>query len=263
MHTGILSIFVDFDGTITERDVGDSIFERFLRPDLLEAGWHSHIIEEWKAGRLSSRDCLVRECENTVVTRDKLDALLDGHTLTSGFGDLVRYCERNDVPLTILSDGLDYYIEYILARHGLGGIPCRANRMSFTESSIRVEFPYEQQGCGRCGNCKRRHIETDRRGGERIVYIGDGYSDRFAIRSADMIFARRDLARFCSHSGIEYFPYEDFQEVIGRIELLTGAGAAAPLSIVQASESLTGGAEGTPESADVSGEAAGSGHGTV
>ncbi len=72
-------IFVDFDGTITRRDVGDSIFERFLRPDLLEAGWHSRIIEEWKAGRLSSRDCLVRECENTVVTRDELDALLDGH----------------------------------------------------------------------------------------------------------------------------------------------------------------------------------------
>ena len=218
MNTPALRIFVDFDGTITERDVGDSIFERFLRPELLERGWHFDIIREWKAGRLSSRDCLIRECENTVVTRGQLDELLDSHTLTPGFADLVGWCVRRGVPLTILSDGLDYYIEFILGKFGLKGVSCRANRMVFTEGSIRTYFPFEDRGCGRCGNCKRWHIDTERRDGERVVYIGDGYSDRYAVRSADIVFARRDLAEYCRRAGVEFIPFAHFYDVIRSLE---------------------------------------------
>jgi 2,3-diketo-5-methylthio-1-phosphopentane phosphatase len=219
MNTRNLRIFVDFDGTVTERDVGDSIFERFLRPELLASGWHYDILNEWKAGRVSSRDCLVRECENTVVTRERLDELLDSHTLTPGFADMVSYCARHDIPLIILSDGLDYYIEFILGKFGLSGVPYRANRMFFADGSIRADFPFEDRGCGRCGNCKRWHIETERSDSERIVYIGDGYSDRYAIRSVDIVFARRDLAAYCRRAGVDFIPFAHFYDVIRYLEV--------------------------------------------
>ncbi len=45
----VVRIYIDFDGTITERDVGDSIFERFLRPELLSGrDGTTHIIREGK-----------------------------------------------------------------------------------------------------------------------------------------------------------------------------------------------------------------------
>ncbi len=210
----VVRIYIDFDGTITQRDVGDSIFERFLRPELLAAGWHDHIIREWKAGRLSSRDCLAVECENSVVTRDELDGLLETHTLMPGFPVFAEYCRRNDIPLEILSDGLDYYIAFILKKFGIDDIPIRANRLLFSDGTIRAEFPYEDRGCGRCGNCKRWHIESNRRDGEKIVYIGDGYSDRYAIRSADTVFARADLAGYCDLTGLPYHPFDDFHDVM-------------------------------------------------
>ncbi|MHB9028445.1 MAG: MtnX-like HAD-IB family phosphatase [Candidatus Latescibacterota bacterium] len=218
MYTGSLRIFVDFDGTITSRDVGDSIFERFLRPDLLARGWHEEMIREWKAGRISSRDCLLRECENTVVTREELDALLDEHTITPGFAQLVSYCAGNDIPLCILSDGLDYYIEFILAKYGLSETPYHANHMFFTETALGVDFPYVDKGCGRCANCKRWHIESIRRNGEKTVYIGDGYSDRYAIKSVDTVFARDDLAEYCDTRGIEYIPFQHFYDVLRYLE---------------------------------------------
>ncbi len=218
MQTGSLRIFVDFDGTITTRDVGDSIFERFLHPELLEKGWHEEMIREWKAGRISSGDCLVRECDNTIVTRPELDSLLDEHTLTPGFIEMAEYCGRRNIPLVILSDGLDYYIKYILAKHGLGDLPHYANHMYFKESSIGVEFPHEHRGCGRCANCKRWHIESIRRDGEKTVFIGDGYSDRYAVMSVDKIFARRDLAEYCAANRMPYTPFRHFYDIMRHLE---------------------------------------------
>jgi 2-hydroxy-3-keto-5-methylthiopentenyl-1-phosphate phosphatase len=203
-------IFVDFDGTITRRDVGDSIFERFLPKELLDRDWHRNIIEEWKAGRISSRECLIQECAHTKMTREELDSELETHTLIPGFGQFTDFCRRQNIRLSILSDGLDYYIEFILRKNGLNNIPFYANHMYFNATTIGVEFPFADNGCGRCGNCKRWHIESEKRDGDKVIYIGDGYSDRYAVRSADIVFAHRDLAEYCTRNGIPFFPFYDF-----------------------------------------------------
>jgi 2-hydroxy-3-keto-5-methylthiopentenyl-1-phosphate phosphatase len=211
-------IFVDFDGTITQEDVGDCIFERFLPPELLNRGWHRDIIEEWKAGRISSRECLQRECSHVVVTKEALDLELDTKKLIPGFIHLTDYCRGKNVPLTILSDGLDYYIEFILAKYGVDEIPYYSNHMYFDNPALGVDFPYADRGCGRCGNCKRWHIQSERKEGETVVYIGDGYSDRYAVRSADIVFAHRSLAEYCGRTGISYIPFTDFFGVIAFLE---------------------------------------------
>ncbi|MCE5250727.1 MtnX-like HAD-IB family phosphatase [bacterium] len=211
-------LFVDFDGTITKHDIGDSIFETFLLPDLLRQGWHTKIIDEWKAGTISSHECLVRECANTRVTREELDRHLDKYGLTPGFKETVGYCKANGIPLMILSDGLDYYIEYLLGKFGLSEVDYRANSMFFTDGSIGVEFPYMDRGCGRCGNCKRWHMVNSRKNGETVVYVGDGYSDRYAIRNADRVFARGDLVEYCGKNGLSYTPYKDFYDIMRYLE---------------------------------------------
>ena len=218
IKSSLYRIFVDFDGTVTQGDVGDSIFERFLPPELLNQGWHRDIIEEWKAGRISSQECLLRECARVMVTKEELDLELETKTLIPGFIHFTDYCRRKTFPLTILSDGLDYYIEFILAKYGIDEIPYYANHMYFTEDALGVEFPYAGKGCGRCGNCKRWHIQSERKEGETVMYIGDGYSDRYAVRSADIVFAHRGLAEYCDRTGISYIPFKDFFGVIDFLE---------------------------------------------
>ena len=218
MNYNKIRLFVDFDGTVTLKDVGDSIFETFLDPLLLRQGWHAAIIEEWKSGRLSSHECLTRECARTRVTKKELDRHLDAFTLTAGFIETIDYCRRNGIPLTILSDGLDYYIEYVLGKHGISDVRIIANHLVFDNGSLAVEFPYEAKGCGRCGNCKRWHLDTLAADGETIVYVSDGYSDRYAVRSADMLFARGDLIEYCGKYGIEFREYTDFFDIVRYLE---------------------------------------------
>lgn len=215
MTGDIFRLYVDFDGTVTHRDVGNGIFDRFIRRELQEQNWHENILKEWKAERISSRDCLIQECANSLATESEMQEELENYNLTPGFIETAGYCRANKIPLMILSDGLDYYIEYILAKYGLSFVEYRANHMFFNgNGALGVEFPHFHGGCGRCGNCKRFHIDTQKQRDETLIYVGDGYSDRYAIKSVDVIFARRDLARYCTKEKIEYNPFDTFYDVL-------------------------------------------------
>lgn len=224
MNTAKTSIrlFVDFDGTATHRDVGNGIFDRFLRPDLIARNWHKEIIDEWKAERISSFDCLKQECANSCATEEEMREELDRYALTPGFVETACHCRKNGIPLMILSDGLDYYIEFILGKYGLSFVDYRANHMYFNGGSLGVDFPYHASGCGKCANCKRSHMDASRTDGETVVYVGDGYSDRYAIKSADVIFARRDLAEYCTLEGIDFHPFETFYDVLDYVKTQDG-----------------------------------------
>jgi len=213
-----VKLFVDFDGTVTVRDVGDGIFTRFLPPELIESGWFEKGLADWKAGLISSHECLTTQCEKAAVSEKELQEEIEGYALTPGFASIVTYCRRHRIPVMILSDGLDYYIEYILAKYGISDIPYRSNHMYFNDGVLGVDFPYIDRGCGRCGNCKRWHIDMQHRDGETVVYVGDGYSDRYAVHSADIVFARGDLAEYCESAGVDYIPYEDFYGVLHYLE---------------------------------------------
>ena len=213
-----ITLFADFDGTIVSCDVGDAIFTKFMRSDLVQKGYHNKLIADWKAGLISSEQCLSLECAHAVISEEELQAELDSFTLTPGFVETASYCKNNRIPITILSDGLDYYINYILTKYGLNDIPFHSNHMHFNDRKMVVEFPFIEKGCGRCGNCKRWHIDRLRTDGDCVVYAGDGYSDRFAIKNADVVFARRDLAEYCRNNNLEYFPFDDFYPVLSFLE---------------------------------------------
>jgi 2-hydroxy-3-keto-5-methylthiopentenyl-1-phosphate phosphatase len=210
-------IFVDFDGTVTTRDVGDGIFDRFLRNDL-EDNWHENLLEEWKSGRITSHECLVIQGENSAATEDEMIIELDNYPLRAGFAEFLQYCKINGIHVEILSDGLDFYINHILNKHGLGWVPVKANHMHFEGSKMVIEFPFIGIGCGHCGNCKRSHVQNVRQNGDKVIYIGDGYSDRFAVKSSDMVFARGDLARHCKRDAIPFTYFEDFNTVLKFME---------------------------------------------
>jgi len=214
-----MRIFCDFDGTVAEQDVGNLLFETFA-----DDRWRA-AVEEWLAGHISSEECLRRECEATVAGRDQILALADEQRLDPGFEEFVRFCREHEIPVTILSDGLDFYIERILANHGFGDLPVRANHLVFVgHDRIVPEFPYLADSCGRCANCKGHHLRAARRPGEWLVYVGDGYSDRCAAREADLVFAKRDLRRYCREAAIPYVEFRSFYDVLDGLYPFVDAG---------------------------------------
>jgi 2,3-diketo-5-methylthio-1-phosphopentane phosphatase len=206
-------IFVDFDGTIALNDVGDRLFANFARP-----GWTTPI-ELWKQGKINSKECLIQECAITKITKKQLEIFSDNQKIDPFFPEFVKYFETSHHPVTVLSDGLTFYIKRILDRYGLGDIPVYANELVFMDTdSIKPEFPYYEYGCLKCGNCKGYHIRKLRQIDQKIIYIGDGFSDRCGVDESDIIFAKDDLKLYCQQNDLNFYEYENFKDVLKNLK---------------------------------------------
>lgn len=212
-----VAVFCDFDGTIACRDVGYHIFHHF------SGGRNDELLPDWKKGRLSSRDCLLKEAAMSPLTESELFEFLDQFELDAGFATFAGKCEATGIDLFILSDGLDLYIDYLLKREDLAHIPVKANHGRVEDGYLKIEFPYDCEGCNKCGNCKRERIQEYRDAHEsdlEIVFVGDGFSDACAITEADKLFAKKDLERHCRMNNIKFKSYDDFFDVARQMDKL-------------------------------------------
>ena len=204
-------IICDFDGTISVRDVGHHFFGTYV-PDEKQ---RNLLLERWKLGLISSRECLEHEIDLLEASRGELDTFIEGESLDPYFKDFIDFCNKRKYEFLILSDGLDYYIDRMLMKFGLGFLDFRANHLVVGNGSIEgVEFPhYNLLECTMCGNCKRYHVEQMRRNGYFSVYVGNGYSDRCPSEYADLVLAKGDLLVHCRRENIPCVPFDNFRDV--------------------------------------------------
>lgn len=220
---------VDFDGTLAAADVGNRLFRRFGND---RARWE-RLIDEWKQGRITSRECLTRECEMAAgldqATAEEFVA--EFHLVADGSA-FVAAARAAGHDVLVASDGLSFYIEKLLRAAGLV-VPFGANRMRFEEQSPVPEFGSKgpdvtladgrvaraaadaSQGCGACGHCKGalvKEAQASRRY-RRVLLVGDGFSDRCGARAADIVYAKDDLLPWCGSNGIEARPFETLSDV--------------------------------------------------
>jgi 2-hydroxy-3-keto-5-methylthiopentenyl-1-phosphate phosphatase len=202
-----LLILVDFDGTVTQNDVGALLFHTFAKEQ------HEKAVSLWLEGRISSRECLERLCRSAQATEPDVKEFVLSQKIDENFSGFVDLCKCRDFGLAILSDGLDYYIRLILNKFGLERLTFFSNVLKFREGKLAPEFPYFDRGCGKCGNCKRFHLKNLRGKDQKVVYIGDGLSDRCAVTEANVVFAKNDLSTFCQREGISHHRFRDFKDV--------------------------------------------------
>jgi 2,3-diketo-5-methylthio-1-phosphopentane phosphatase len=216
-----LKIFVDFDGTITKRDVGNAFFREFGGP-LCDA-----IVDEYKGGMISAHECFRREGA-AIGTLHMQDAatFLKHQPIDEGFKQLVAFCEKRGIEITIVSDGLDFYIKEILAANGIDTVQFFANVLELQalgrgdEYALTLRFPYSDAECTRCACCKRNIMLSHAGDDDVIVFIGEGYSDMCPAQYADIVFAKDELQAFCQRENISYFLYESFTDVVNRLQQL-------------------------------------------
>jgi HAD superfamily phosphoserine phosphatase-like hydrolase len=207
------AVLCDFDGTISKGDIGATLFKKFAGGREWE-----ELIASWERGEIGSKECLTRECLLAKVTRGEIVSLAESFEIDAHFPDFADWCATNGVPLVVVSDGLDFYIEVVLRKHGLSRLPLFANHLKFNEKGIEPEFPYFGKGCENCGNCKGYHVREHRARHGRVVFVGDGYSDRCALDESDLVLAKGDLARVCRELNKPHVLFRDFRDVGERVE---------------------------------------------
>ncbi|MSQ55323.1 MAG: phosphatase [Betaproteobacteria bacterium] len=206
----------DFDGTISLEDVTDSLLVRFARP-----GWDA-LEFAWREGRIGSRECLAGQVALLDCSRGELDEHLAAMEIDPDFPAFVEALRVNGIPLQVVSDGLDYAIAALLARHGLQRLPVTANRLvQAGPRAWRLEFPHALADCrSASGNCKcAQAARAAALPAGRVLLIGDGASDFCVADRAHLIFARRRLLEYCSDKGLAHLPAANFRQAL---DLLPG-----------------------------------------
>lgn len=208
--------------------MGDALFERFGGAESVRA------VGAYRRGELSAAACFDAECGACGdVPAGALEEFLATCEIDPTFPGFVDYCAARGFRLTVLSDGMDYYIRAILERHGLGDVAVYSNHLVLEPAggggAVRLvpSYPWRDEVCDRCACCKRNHMLNMSADGDAIVYVGEGYSDRCPVAFADLVFAKDDLLRYCEMNSISFCPYDSFADIRDRIEKFTGDGSPA------------------------------------
>jgi 2-hydroxy-3-keto-5-methylthiopentenyl-1-phosphate phosphatase len=198
-------VFVDFDGTIATVDTTDLLLEQFAAP-----AWRD-IEDDWKAGRIGSRECLVRQIDLVRASEAEMDAFVAGIEIDRGFPRFARLCRRLGHSVAVVSDGLDRTIEAVLDRYELD-LPFFANRLQWRDGDRwRLSFPHARSDCqALSGTCKCRFTEGEPR--QLRILVGDGRSDFCAAGGVDLVLAKGALLDHCRAEGLPHMAFADFDD---------------------------------------------------
>ena len=206
---GQCQVWLDFDGTLSRQDVLDELIARHAVDD----SW-KEVEGRWREGRIGSRECLGRQFSLLRVDSAALDRLLDDMALDPGAGDLVALLDAAQVPVTILSDSVDWFIRRILGRHGLAHVPVRSNTAVFLGDRLHLQCPHASPCCASgAAHCKCDSMSALGHAHRRSVYVGDGRSDLCASRKADFRFAKGALAECLEKESLPYVPFSTLADV--------------------------------------------------
>jgi 2-hydroxy-3-keto-5-methylthiopentenyl-1-phosphate phosphatase len=210
-----IAIICDFDGTITETDNIIAIMKQFAPPvwDVLKNG-------------VLSQEISVREGVGNMfqllpssLKKDIVEFILDHAEIRPGFKEFVQFTKEKNIPLYIVSGGIDFFVYPLL--EGLideGQIYC--NKADFSNEMIAIEWPHS---CGNicdndCGCCKPSLIKKLTSMNEHKIVIGDSITDLQAAKLADFVIARDFLLEKCKELHLPHKPFTTFYDVIEIIE---------------------------------------------
>jgi 2-hydroxy-3-keto-5-methylthiopentenyl-1-phosphate phosphatase len=211
-----LILVLDFDGTVTKKDIGDEICERFAPPTWrdIDAAWIRNELSlpeaqrrMWALAR-ARREEAVEYARVVGQEREGLEVLL------------ARVAEAGGV-VWLASGGFDFYIEALLGDRLRQLGRAFMNRAHFVDSDdggrIEVSFPHASTAlaCDRCAVCKGAVCTLARREAARVIFVGDGSSDRCALGRADRVWAVEGgiLDRHARTVGAEVTTFRRLDEI--------------------------------------------------
>ncbi len=204
----------DFDGTITEEDMGFLLLDSFASED-----WR-RLLTEYREDRMSVGRFNTRAFAMVKADRQTLLKFVRSKAkVRAGFNELLAYCQRQDFRFVIVSNGLVFYIEAILRHIGIDNIDIMAAEADFTSKGVDTRY------IGPGGDLlqdgfKEAYIRLFLSRGYRVIYIGNGTSDTVPAKQAHHIFATGELLTYCKETNLDCTPFTDLNDVVRSLELL-------------------------------------------
>ncbi|EGX95349.1 Phosphoserine phosphatase [Cordyceps militaris CM01] len=212
--------FTDFDGTITTADSNDYMIDN-LGCGAAQRGADNH---EVLAGRAHFRDVFYDMLDSVRTPFDEcLRLLLANIRLDPGFKDFYLWARANNVPIVILSGGMEPVIRALLDQMlGPGWdmqvvsndvAPAVEGGSIDDEGGWKIVFHDDSV----FGHDKSIEIRKYSSLPERPVmfYAGDGVSDLSAAKETDLLFAKegKDLVTWCENAKVPFVTFRDWTSI--------------------------------------------------
>ncbi|KAK5661232.1 hypothetical protein OQA88_11125 [Cercophora sp. LCS_1] len=218
--------FTDFDGTITKQDSNDFLTDNLgFGPELRKKG-----NVETLTGRRHFRDTFQEMLDSVSTPFDKcIKTLLQNITLDEGFKEFFHWARENNVPIVILSGGMEPIIRALLA-HYLGkeeaesmqivsnNVAPRPGKSINEENGWTIVY-HDDSGFGHDKSLEIRPYATlpNR---PVLFYAGDGVSDLSAAKETDLLFAKagKDLVTYCENEKVPFTTFETFADILATVK---------------------------------------------
>ncbi|UXM96497.1 MtnX-like HAD-IB family phosphatase (plasmid) [Bartonella sp. HY329] len=206
---GRTTVLIDFDGTICYQDVTDLLLNKFALPGFEE------LENLWLSGAIGARECMEKQVALIRATPQQLDGALNEAQIDMAFKPFLDMIKRQGATAQIVSDGLDYSINHILAHSGIKDLPVYSNHLvHLGGEKWKLEFPFKANNCP-SGHCKcRRYDQLPLSPFGKTIYIGDGTSDFCPSQKADFVLAKGKLADYCEKHAIAHMRVKDFAQIM-------------------------------------------------
>ena len=210
-----ISIFCDFDATISVEDVGDALFKNF--------GNYNNCWNDYSEGKYNIRELNKKLCASLRpnLTFDEIAEFAIKMEIDFYFKNFLEYCNQNKFPFTVVSDGYGEYINPIFEFNKISDYPIYCNSLKKNANGFEAVFygavgdcNYKNNSCTcTTASCKRNVVLNNSAENDIIVYIGDGHTDFCAAEHSDIIFAKSKLATFCNENKIPHHPFKSFLDI--------------------------------------------------
>jgi len=204
----------DFDGTITEEDMG------FLLLDSFGSESWRRLLTEYRENRMSVGRFNTRAFAMIKADKQTLLKFVRSRVkIRAGFQKLLDCCRQRGFRFVIVSNGLVFYIEAILRDIGIDNIDILAAQTHFTPEGIEAKY-IGPEGKEIQDGFKEAYTGLFLSRGYRVVYIGNGISDTSPAKRAQHIFATGELLAYCKETKLNCTPFTDLNDVVRGLELL-------------------------------------------
>jgi 2-hydroxy-3-keto-5-methylthiopentenyl-1-phosphate phosphatase len=202
------AVLTDFDDTAAAQNVAELLLNRFGHPS-----WQD-VRQRFRDGELNLKEYQEITFRDIQASRSDMGKYVqENANFRPHFQELWRYCQDQGIPMAIVSQGLDFYIEALLEKEGLTGVPVYAVDTQFTPQGITYQYNYTRPGNEEAGNSKGVVVDSFLQQGHYIFFAGDGASDFEAAERADVVFAHQTLARQCAEENIAFQEFKDFGDM--------------------------------------------------
>ncbi|TFY74016.1 hypothetical protein EWM64_g9996 [Hericium alpestre] len=232
-------VLSDWDGTITTRDSND-----YLTDNLgMGIDKRRELNDDIVSGKSTFREDFRRMLDSVAANGHKFEeckkVLRENIVLDPGFKAFYKYCKAHDIPVIIVSSGMEPIIRAVLSNlladeaAGIEIISNAADVKADDSWSIKYRHPSSH-----FGHDKSQAILPYNRlpNPPTLFFFGDGVSgasppihtsiaadvitDMSAARHADVLFVKtkdgpdNDLHKYCQREGIPHILFRDFSQAV-------------------------------------------------